>query len=187
MTEVGVLFRDEAFLFAVGSMDEAFRDALQAKLDRVGGRLLKFQPWEVTLGFCPGQRVTITQKHTTEVERELWHTDGRPFCYLDVKVAVPSCHDVYNGVLGQTYQCKYVRDNVSFEWSHEQEEGFRLPGGLMGSSWAFAVDAPCVTIIESGDDGRTATKGGGLGGLRDRVGGPIKKAAPEDRMSGASA
>ena len=145
MTELAVLFRDEAFGFTVVTMDDAFRDALQAKLSRVGGRLLKFQPWEVVMELCPGQGVTITQKHTTEAERELWHADGRPFYYLNVKVTVPACHDAYDGVLGQTYQCKYVRDGARFGWSHEQEEAFRLQNGeLFGASGAFAVDAPCV-------------------------------------------
>jgi hypothetical protein len=100
MTEVGVLFRDESFLFTVVTMDEAFRDALKVKLERVGGRLLSFQPWEVVLGFCSGQKVTIQQKHTTEAERELWHADGRPFYYLDVEVAVPGCHEAYGGGAG---------------------------------------------------------------------------------------
>jgi hypothetical protein len=151
MTEVGVLFRNESFLFTVFTMKTAFRDDLQAKLHRVGGRLLAFRPWEVTLGLCAGQRVTVRQMHTTEAERELWHADGRPFYYLDVEVAVPGCHDAYGGVLGQTYQCKYVRDGESFVWSHEQEEAFGLPGGLFSPSGAFAVDAPCV--------GKTGTGG----------------------------
>ena len=171
MTEVGVCFRSEAFLFSVVTMDDAFRDALQAKLERVGGRLLKFQPWEVVMELCPGQRVTITQKHTTEAERELWHADGRPFYYLDVEVTVLSCDDAYDGVLGQTYQCKYVRDGARFGWSHEQEEAFRLRGGLMSASGAFAVDALCVAI-ENGGDGSTSVS---------------KKATPEDGLVGSSA
>lgn len=115
MTEVAVLFRTEAFLFTVVTMDDAFRDDLSARLERAGGRLLRFTPWKVTLELCPGHLVIITQKHTTEAERELWHRDGRPFYYLDVDVAVPGCHDAYGGVLGQTYQCKYVRGGAAFE------------------------------------------------------------------------
>lgn len=44
MTEVGVLFGTEAFLFDMFTMDDTFRAELQAKLERVGGRLMKFQP-----------------------------------------------------------------------------------------------------------------------------------------------
>lgn len=55
-------------------------------LDALVGELLEL---------CPGHRVTITQKYTTEAERELWHADGRPFNYLDVDVSVPSCYDAY--------------------------------------------------------------------------------------------
>ena len=144
MTEAAVLFRGEAFRFDVVTMDDVFRADLRARLERVGGRLLKSQSWEVTLGLCAGQRVTITQKHTTNAERDLWHADGRPFNYLDMKVTAPRCDDAYGGVLGQTYQCKYVRDGEPFAWSHEQEETFRLPGGdLFGVSAGFAADAPC--------------------------------------------
>ena len=151
MIEVGVLFRSESFLFTVVTMDEAFHDALRAELERVGGKLLTFQPWEVVLELCPGQRVTITQMHTTDAERELWHADGRPFYYLDVKVAVPGCDDAYNGVLGQTYQCKYVRDGASFNWSQAQEEAYRLSNeDLLGASKGFAADAPCF-VGESGN------------------------------------
>jgi hypothetical protein len=158
MTEAGVLFRNEFFLFTVVTMDDAFRDDIQAWVERVGGKLLTFQPWEVTLELCPGHLVTITQKHTTEAERELWHADGRPFYYLDVEVVVPGCHDTYDDVLGQTYQCKYVQDGAAFEWSGEKEEGFRLPAGLMGVSKNFAVDAPCVgTPDEEGGDRTIAT------------------------------
>jgi hypothetical protein len=107
MTEVGVLFRDEVFLFDVFTMNDAFRDELKAKLERIGGRLLKFRPWEVTLGFCPGQQITIRQVHTTDAERSLWHADGRPFYYLDVEVTEPRCGDAYGGILGQTYHCSW--------------------------------------------------------------------------------
>ena len=162
MTEVGVLFRDEAFLFTVVTMDDAFRAELQAKLERAGGQLLSFRPWEVMMGLCLGQRVTIRQKHTTEAERELWHADGRPFYYLDVEVAVPGCHDAYDGVLGQTYHCKYVREGLAFAWSHEQEEAFRLPEGLFSHpNGAFAADAPCFGKGGDGPatlDGKTARR-----------------------------
>ena len=144
MTEVGVLFRGESFLFTVVTMDEAFGDNLRSKLGRVGGKLLRFRPWEVTLGLCPGHRITIRQMHTTEAERQLWHADGRPFYYLDVEVVVPGCHDAYDGALGQTYQCKYAgADAEAFAWSHEQEETFRLPTLFTPSGSYSADEASC--------------------------------------------
>jgi len=42
MTEVGVLFRNEVLLFDVFTVNDGFSDKLKAKLERVGGRLLKF-------------------------------------------------------------------------------------------------------------------------------------------------
>ena len=152
MTEVAVLYRGKSFLFTVVTMDAAFRDDLKARLERVGGKLLNFRHWEVTLELCPGQRVTVTQKHTTDAERELWHADGRPFYYLDVQVAVPGCDDAYDGVLGQTYQCKYVREGAAFEWSQAQEEAFRLPeDDLMSAHKGFAdINAPCFANRNGG-------------------------------------
>ncbi len=38
-TEVGVLFRDEVFLFDEFNMENAFRDDLKARLERVDGRI----------------------------------------------------------------------------------------------------------------------------------------------------
>ena len=173
MNEVGVRFRNESFLFTVVTMDDAFRDARQARLARVGGRLLTFKPWEVVVELCPGQRVSITQKHTTEAERELWHADGRPFYYLDVQVAVPACHDAYDGVLGQTYQCRYLRDRARFSWSHEQEEAFRLRyGGLLGASGAFAEKAPCFAAK---DVARSKRKH-----IMDRLKSPDKSGSEDD-------
>jgi hypothetical protein len=171
MTEVGVLFRDEVFLFDVFTMDDAFRDELKAKLERVGGRLLKFRPWEVTLGFCPGQRITIRQVHTTDAERNLWHADGRPFYYLDVEVTEPRCDDAYGGILGQTYQCKYVLDGEPFVWSPEQEEAFRLEGGLSTPYGVFEDDATCGATSKRGVAcGATSKRGVARQGLKQNLG-----------------
>jgi hypothetical protein len=150
MTEVGVLFRDEVFLFDVFTMDDAFCDELKAKLERIGGRLLKFRPWEVTLGFCPGQKITIRQVHTTDAEQNLWHADGRPFNYLDVEVTEPCFGDAYGGILGQTYQCKYVLDGEPFVWSPEQEEAFRLEGDISTPNGVFEDDATCGATSKRG-------------------------------------
>lgn len=152
MTEVGVLFRNEAFQFSVVTMDEAFREALEAKLKRAGGRLLEFRHWAVTLELCPGTLVTVTQMHTSKADRNLWHGDGRPFYYLDVEVSVPACHDAYGGVLGQTYRCKHIRDGEAFTWSDDREEMFRLPGGaLLGASGALNVEAACFGDVDDRD------------------------------------
>ena len=95
----------------------------------------------VTLGFCPGQHITIRQMHTADVKHNLWHADGRPFNYLDVEMTEPRCDDAYGVILGQKYQCKYVLDGEPFVWSPEQEEAFRLEGGLSTPYGAFDDDA----------------------------------------------
>lgn len=82
---------------------------------------MRFRSWEATLELRPGQRLTITQKHTTKAHPELWHADGRPFYYLDVEVAVPGCSDAYDGAYCQTYQCKNVQGGgrvitMSIDW-----------------------------------------------------------------------
>ena len=138
---------------------------------RVEGEIeLSFLLYLNVMPMCPDQPVTITQKHITEAERELWHADGRPFNYLDVQVAVPGCHDAYDGVLGQTYQCRYLRDGARFSWSYEQEEAFRLrDGGLFGTSGAFAEDAPCFAAKDAARGGGGNSGGGGGGSKRKHI------------------
>jgi hypothetical protein len=140
MTKIGVLFGAENFFFDTDTMSESFRDNLQERLAQVGGKLLSWSPWHVAMELCKEQLVTIKQMHT--VDAWLSHADGSPWYYLDVNIALPGCHDEYDGALGQTYKCKYVRGEEEFVWSHTQEEGFRVPT-LFTPTGGFQEEAPC--------------------------------------------
>ena len=66
MTQLGLLFKSESFLFGGSTMTEAFHTDLQDRLTRVGGSLLEWAPYHAKLGLCPGHTVSITQMHTTD-------------------------------------------------------------------------------------------------------------------------
>ncbi len=137
MTEIGLLFKGEEFLFGVPTMGEEFRADLEARLARVGGALLEWHPWFARIALCPGHTVSITQAHT--VDPWLMHADGSAYNYYDVEIVAPGCHDAYDGALGQTYKCKYA-DGEPFVWSHEEEESFRL-STLFTPSGSYSVEA----------------------------------------------
>ena len=143
MTHVGLMFRNETFLFDVVTMTKSFHDDLEKRLGRVGGKVLAGSSWQVKLKLCPYQIVTISQMHTSEPW--LAHGNGSPWYYLDVNVTTPGCHDAYDGALGQTYKCKYVSGDEVFSWSHAQEEKYRVPV-LFTPMGDFRVDTPCEVV-----------------------------------------
>jgi hypothetical protein len=67
-----------------------------------------------------------------------------------VEVTEPRCGDAYGGILGQTYQCKYVLDGEPFVWSPEQEEAFRLEGDISTPNGVFEDDATCGATSKRG-------------------------------------
>jgi hypothetical protein len=149
MTHIAVLFRSETLMFDTRTMSESFRDNLQERLARVGGKVLSWSPWKVKMEMCPGQIITISQMHT--IEPWLSHGNGDPWFYLDVEVNVPNCDDSYDGALGQTYKCEYVSGEKQFVWSHDQEESFRLPT-LSAPTAPFQVDSTCPDKISYDED-----------------------------------
>ena len=157
MTHLGLMFGDEIFHFDVQTMNETFRDDLEERLIRAGGKLLSWSSWKTVIQLGPHQHLTISQMHTTEPW--LTHADGRPWYYLDVSITVPGCHDSYDGALGQTYKCKYLSGEETFEWSHTQEESFRIPT-LSTPTGPFQIDSVCdlagtdtagITITSKGE------------------------------------
>jgi len=141
MTQIGLLFKGEEFLFGESTMTEAYRADLEERLTRVGGALLEWSSFHAKLALCPGHTVSIMQMHTTDPR--LMRTDGSNYNYYDVEIVSPGCHDAYDGALGQTYKCKYA-DGASeaFAWSHGQEGTFRIPT-LLTPSGSFSAEASC--------------------------------------------
>jgi len=156
MTQLGLLFKGERFLFGESTMTEAVRADLEDRLTRVGGSLLEeWSSYHATLGLCPGHTVGITQIHTTDYW--LMHADGSPYNYYDVHVVVHGCHDAYDDALGQTYECKYVEGHDIWAWSHDQEETFRL-ASLFTASSLYSAEALCGGPLTGASLSGTSTR-----------------------------
>jgi hypothetical protein len=167
MTEIGLLFGHQKFVFDVKTMPESLHDELEQGVALAGGKLLAWSHWQTKLELCRGHTVTISQMHTTEPW--LAHADGSPFYYLDVEINVSECDDSYDGALGQTYKCKYLSGEEEFRWSHAQEASFKIPS-LLSITKIFQADSTCLS--SSTFEG-TATAGGSdsslTGGSDDAV------------------
>ena len=61
MTQIGLLFTGESFLFGESIMTETFRSDLEDRLTRVGGALLERSSSHARLALCPGHTVSISQ------------------------------------------------------------------------------------------------------------------------------
>ena len=78
---------------------------------------------QLVLDLCPGQRVTITavKPSTRQIEQLALHATS---VYFNVDVDVVGCHDEFDGVVGQLYQCQY--NARPFRWDVALEEHFRV-------------------------------------------------------------
>lgn len=165
MTQIGLLFKGETFLFGESTMTEAFRADLEDRLSCVGGSLLEWSSFHAKVALCPGHSVSITQMHTGEPW--LMHADGSPYNYYDVAVVARGCHDAYDGALGQTYNCRYADEKEVFAWSHGQEEVFRLPT-LFTPSSSYSVEATCDATPAGGSLSGTSARHRQRRGLASR-------------------
>jgi hypothetical protein len=63
-------------------------------------------PYEVIIDVCPGQRISINQMYTKpEWEPASFGLEHNQY-YLDIGFDIGGCHDDFDGILGQLYQCK---------------------------------------------------------------------------------
>jgi len=82
--------------------------------------------------------------------------------YLDVEFDIGGCHDDFDGIVGQLYQCKYATQANKFVWDASTEESFRL-ADLKSTTGAFDVDAPCYEkheygVLLSGEKAKSSSK-----------------------------
>ena len=66
------------------------------------------------------------------------------FFFSNLKSISSTSHDLFDGVLGQTYKCKYQTEK--FQFDHAQEEFFRVDN-LFATSGSFDSSAPCDDVI----------------------------------------
>ncbi len=115
MTEVAVLYRGTSI--AIGPWDLKKRKAALIKhFEALGSRVVYEGEWRVTIEVCSQHKITLTTHHTA---------NKLALNYLDLELSVPGCHDAYDGLLGQTYKCRWATDK--FEWSRDKEDAFLLP------------------------------------------------------------
>ena len=72
----------------------------------------------------------------------IWNMFRHHVHFFNIDMSFPECQDSYNGVLGQTFKCIYLKGQEKFVWSSPQEETFRLPG-LFIATEAFEVNSTC--------------------------------------------
>lgn len=80
-----------------------------------------------TIELCSEHTIVIS-KHVADIKIRPWlqHVNGKAFVYLNVNVKAPGCDNVSGGLLGQTYQCKYVSKEAKFVYDANSEEQFRV-------------------------------------------------------------
>lgn len=115
MTKMSVLFRNTTFVIEPWAV-KTRRIVLIKHFESLGAEVTYDGDWSVKIELCPLHTFTFTTHHTV---------DELALNYLDFDFSVPGCHNVYGGVLGQTYQCKWAKE--TFKWSREMEDLFRLP------------------------------------------------------------
>lgn len=139
ITHVAVLYRGTSV--TINPRDLHVRKAeLISHFEALGSKVVYDSEWRMTVHMCPLHSVTFTTHHTRS---------DHPLTYLNVEVELPGCHNVFGGLLGQTYQCKWA--NETFSWSRNMEALFRLP----------TLDAPSGTYVPNNSNTcATATDGG---------------------------
>ena len=93
MTQIVVVFRNATIAFDVINKPANYYEKLNALLQPLGARASGTR-FVTALELCAGHRVVVSQMHFNV------------FHFLNIELDVPGCHDDFQGILGQMYQCK---------------------------------------------------------------------------------
>ena len=162
ITDLGVVFRNISLQFDTMAYSPAHKaKELRNKLVGTGAKV-RVSKFAIVLGLCAGQEITIHQRKTF-----LWKssngafyaqkpegvsTQRQQFFNLDIDVELPGCHDDYDGVLGQTFQCKYATEKFSFDES--TEENYRV-ASINSVSRTFSQKSACGNSVSKTLKGRS--------------------------------
>ncbi len=133
MTRMALLVRGKSLVIEPW----AFKNRRAEMVDffaEIGATVL-WGTWRVTVELCASHSLSFT----------VLHSKHGSLNYLNLDVVIPGCHDAYDGVLGQTYQCKWRSE--AFAWSPSMEEAFRVPT-LTTPSGTYGADGQCADVEE---------------------------------------
>lgn len=138
MTSIAVMFGNETFVFHAGMHAFDKLAAVSHALKACGGRATLAHGWRLQLLMCDDVEVQVSASHSGS------------FNFLNVLFLTPGCMKTVGGALGQTYDCKYEADSQLFQWSHSQEESFRV-AELTATVAPFSTDPPVNCISKASD------------------------------------
>jgi hypothetical protein len=138
MTSIAVLVGNDTFVFHAGMHVFDKLAAVKRALEAHGARVTLAHGWRLQMRLCDGVEVQVSASHRGS------------FNFLNVLFVTPGCVAA-GGALGHTYDCKYEAAPESFEWSHSQEESFRV-AALTTAVAPFSAQsrAPCEDDAASG-------------------------------------
>ena len=109
MTRIGIVIGNMSTVFYTARHHDDYLAQLNKQLAMVGAKATYGSDdgytYQTVLDLCAGQRVTISQMHTTPSTVVATHLDSA-LNYLDIELDISGCHDEFDGILGQLYQCK---------------------------------------------------------------------------------
>jgi hypothetical protein len=132
MTAMSVLYRGKSFTITPWTA-KAKRAELIKHFESLGSKISVKDDRIITIELCTGHTVSFATLH---IERDT---------YLNFRMELPGCHDSYDGLLGQTYKCKYAKEK--FTWSREREEEFRV-ATLETASGSYSPTVACANEDE---------------------------------------
>jgi hypothetical protein len=130
MTQMSVLYHGKSIAFDAWAIKSRANELV--KHFEALNATITIDGWDMTIDLCPNHQLKFVAMHST---------DGSKINFLDIEVRVPGCHNAYGGLLGQTYQCKYLTER--FDWSRDMEESFRVPT-LETPSGSYSPAAQCA-------------------------------------------
>jgi hypothetical protein len=142
MTELAVLVGAEVLEFDVFWHNATHYENMNKRIAPLGGKV-SIEGWTTLIELCSGVSIAVTPLSADNKLRPwLAHDDGSVFYYLDFALTVPHCDDAFEGLLGQTYKCKYIETHESFKFDSATEESFRIKS-LKSRAAPFSPSATC--------------------------------------------
>jgi hypothetical protein len=130
MSKMTILYRGTSFTITPWTIRQRKTELIE-HFESLGARIsVDARNWRVELALCQDV-VLVFDSH---------HTYDNKLNYLNFEMHVPSCHDSFGGLLGQTYRCKYATE--AFVWTRDMEKSFRVPS-LESASGVYCGGNSC--------------------------------------------